>query len=136
MSLGDGGAHYGMICDASYTTFVLTYWGRDVNPESAMKLADAIKALSADPAAAIGLSDRGRLEVGMKADINIIDLDRLQLHRPTVAYDLPARGRRLSQRADGYVATIVSGEITYRDGVATGVLPGRLLRQGQERGAT
>ncbi|MDB5447555.1 MAG: amidohydrolase [Phenylobacterium sp.] len=131
IGLGDGGAHYGMICDASYPTFLLTHWVRDASPQRKIALPTAIKALTSDPAAAIGLTDRGTLAVGLRADVNVIDLERLRLHRPTAVYDLPANGRRLRQQADGYTASLVAGTITYRDGVATGALPGRLVRRGQ-----
>lgn len=131
LGLGDGGAHYGMICDASFTTYYLQNWVRDGRPGKTVKLGQAIRALSADPAATVGLADRGRLAPGYKADINIIDLARLRLHTPSVAYDLPANGKRLRQGADGYVATIKSGQITYRNANATSALPGRLVRGAQ-----
>lgn len=124
VGLGDGGAHYGMICDAAYTTYLLT--GR--LGDAGLDLPTAIKALTSLPAHSLGLDDRGILEVGYKADINVIDLDNLVLHRPRVKQDLPAGGKRLSQEAEGYVATIVSGVVTYRDGEATGELPGKLIR--------
>ena len=127
MGLGDGGAHYGVICDAGYPTFMLTYWGRD---KAGLKLpvAQIIKGLTCDTAEFIGLHDRGRIAPGYKADINIIDFDRLRLHAPRPVFDLPANGRRLVQDADGYAATIVSGEITYEDGKPTQALPGKLVR--------
>lgn len=128
VALADGGAHYGMICDASFPTFYLARWVRDAAPEQRIALEAAIAALTSVPADAVGLSDRGRLEPGAKADLNIIDLERLALHAPTIAHDLPAGGRRLRQAADGYSATIVSGVVTYRDGAATEALPGRLVR--------
>ena len=132
LALGDGGAHYSMICDAAYTTYFLTYWSRDAEEDRAFALPLAIRKLSHDPARAVGLNDRGLARVGYKADLNVIDMDRLHLHAPHATYDLPAGGRRLSQKADGYVATIVSGTITYRDGQATGALPGRLVRGQRE----
>jgi N-acyl-D-amino-acid deacylase len=128
LGLGDGGAHYSMICDAAYTTYFLTYWVRDAPAERQVCLPDAIRMLSSEPAAAVGLLDRGLVRPGYKADLNVIDLDRLHLHAPRASYDLPAGGRRLSQQADGYRATVVSGALTYRDGRATGALPGRLVR--------
>jgi len=128
VALADGGAHYGMICDASFPTFYLSRWARDAAADQRIALETAVAALSSVPADAVGLGDRGRLVAGAKADINIIDLDRLALHAPTVAHDLPAGGRRLRQLADGYVATIVSGVVTYRQGHATDALPGRLVR--------
>jgi len=87
-----------------------------------------IKSLTSQPAASVGLNDRGRLAVGYKADVNVLDLARLALHRPRVKADLPAGGKRLTQKSEGYVATIVSGVVTYREGEATGALPGRLVR--------
>jgi N-acyl-D-amino-acid deacylase len=130
VGLGDGGAHYGSICDASYTTFMLTYWTRDrAGPR--LSLAHAVRALSRAPAEAVGLEDRGLLRVGYKADVNVIDPDRLHLHAPVVCHDLPAGGRRLDQRATGYIATIVSGRTILRDDAPTGVLPGRVVRGAQ-----
>ena len=127
MALGDGGAHYGMICDASYTTHVLTYWTRDRTGERwSLPLGGA--AAHRAPARMIGLGDRGRLAPGYKADLNVIDLDNLRVAAPHPVHNLPAGGRRLEQKADGYRATVVSGEITYRDGEFTGALPGRLIR--------
>jgi N-acyl-D-amino-acid deacylase len=131
LGLGDGGAHYGMICDASFPTFYLQTWVRDACGARKTDLAGAIAALSSQPARAVGLNDRGQLSVGYRADINVIDLDRLRLHAPSVVYDLPAGGRRLSQGADGYAVTIKSGEVTYRDGQHTGALPGGLVRGAQ-----
>ncbi|MDB5540583.1 MAG: amidohydrolase, partial [Devosia sp.] len=128
LALGDGGAHYGMLCDASYPTYLLTRLVRDAPAEEALPLPQAIKALTRDPAETVGFLDRGLIRTGLKADLNVIDYDRLRLHQPTVARDLPSDGKRLSQKADGYMLTIVSGEITYREGVATGALPGRLIR--------
>jgi N-acyl-D-amino-acid deacylase len=127
LGLGDGGAHVGVICDASQPTFMLSYWGRDRDGER-LDLPFLIKSLTSANAEAVGLNDRGRIAVGYKADLNLIDFDRLRLHAPRALYDLPAGGRRLTQDADGYVATFVSGEVTYREGAATGVLPGRLVR--------
>jgi len=128
VGLADGGAHYGMICDASFPTFFLTRWARDAAPADRIDLPKAIAALTSEPAQLAGLLDRGRIAVGLKADLNLIDFDRLKVNVPTVAHDLPAGGRRLSQTAEGYVATIVSGEITYQNGQPTGALPGKLVR--------
>jgi N-acyl-D-amino-acid deacylase len=127
MALGDGGAHYGLICDASYTTHALTYWTRDRSGER-WPLAWAVQQLTDVPARAVGLGDRGRLATGYKADLNVIDLDRLRVAAPHPVHNLPGGGRRLEQKAEGYRATIVGGEITYRDGTFTGALPGRLVR--------
>ncbi|CAN5262056.1 amidohydrolase family protein [soil metagenome] len=131
VGLADGGAHYGLICDGSFPTYFLLRWSRDAATQERISLTDAIVALTSQTAQAVGLYDRGVLSVGMKADINVIDIDELTLHAPEVAYDLPTGGRRLHQRADGYVATFVSGRLTYAEGKATGELPGRLVRGGQ-----
>lgn len=128
LGLGDGGAHVGMICDGSFPTSMLTHWTRDRSRGDRLPLEWVIKAQTHDTAAAVGLNDRGLLKPGYKADINVIDHGKLTLHRPTVAYDLPAGGRRLVQHADGYEATIVSGQITYRNGKPTSALPGKLIR--------
>jgi N-acyl-D-aspartate/D-glutamate deacylase len=128
LGLGDGGAHYAMICDAPYPTYVLEYWVGHADPGKRLALPDAIRKLAADPARVVGLNDRGVLAPGMKADLNVIDLSRLHLHAPRMTRDLPAGGKRLTQKADGYVATVVSGQVTYREGEATGALPGRLVR--------
>ncbi len=130
VGLGDGGAHYGVICDASYPTFMLTYWTRDRDGER-LTLANAIRALAFEPAQTLGLKDRGLIAVGYKADLNVIDYDRLALHAPQIKFDLPAGGRRLDQGATGYDATIVSGRIIRRGDLATGVLPGKLVRGSQ-----
>jgi len=126
--LSDGGAHVGMICDGSFPTSNLTLMTRDRTRGEKIDLAIMIRMQTRDTAEAVGLYDRGRIAVGLRADLNVIDYDRLRLHAPQVAYDLPAGGRRLIQRADGYLATIVAGAITYRDGEPTGAMPGRLLR--------
>jgi N-acyl-D-aspartate/D-glutamate deacylase len=127
VGLGDGGAHYGIICDASYPTTMLAYWTRD-RPGEQLTIPAAVKALSADNADFLGLRDRGRLAVGTKADINVIDHGALRLHAPHVVHDLPGGGRRLSQQATGYRATLVSGVVTRRDGADTGARPGQLIR--------
>jgi len=127
MGLGDGGAHVGIISDASYTTYLLTHWGRD-RAHGRFDLGYLVKRQTSDTARAVGLMDRGILAPGMKADINVINFDRLRVNAPTMAFDLPAGGKRLLQGADGYVATIVSGNVTYRDGKETGALPGKLVR--------
>jgi len=127
LGLSDGGAHLGYLCDASLPTFMLTHWVRDRAQGGKLTLGEAVKALTVDTARVVGLLDRGRIAPGYKADINIIDWDRLTLKPPTVAYDLPSGGRRLTQDAAGYVATIVNGTAVYRDGQPTGQLPGRLV---------
>ena len=127
LGLGDGGAHYGMICDASFPTFLLAHWARD-RASGRMSVAEVVKELTSVPARVAGLADRGRIAVGYKADLNVIDHAGLRLHRPTITYDLPAGGRRLDQTADGYVVTIVSGEIIVENGQPTAARPGRLVR--------
>jgi N-acyl-D-amino-acid deacylase len=127
LGLGDGGAHYGMICDASFPTFLLAHWARD-RANGRMSMAEAIRELTSVPARVAGLADRGRIAVGYKADLNVIDHAALKLHRPVITYDLPAGGRRLDQTADGYVATIVSGEIIAENGKPTDARPGKLVR--------
>ena len=129
--LSDGGAHVGMICDGSFPTSNLTHWTRDRTRGPKLSLASMIRMQTRDTAQAVGLFDRGLIAPGYRADINIIDYDNLTLKAPSVAYDLPAGGRRLIQRAEGYVATLVAGQVTYRDGEPTGALPGRLLRGSQ-----
>lgn len=132
LGLGDGGAHSGLICDGGYPTFMLTYWTRDRTKGERIPLTEVVKWLSHDTAFAIGLRDRGVVAVGYKADLNVIDYEGLRLHPPCVTYDLPSGGRRLSQLAEGYVATILSGVVVYQNGEATGELPGRLVRGVQE----
>lgn len=125
MGLGDGGAHVGFILDAGFPTWLMSYWGRE---RGRFSMADSIRRLTSDTASAAGLSDRGVIAVGKKADLNVIDWDRLGFSDPYVAFDLPAGGKRLLQKTTGYDATIVSGQITYRDGAATGALPGAVVR--------
>ena len=125
--LGDGGAHYGAICDASYSTYLLTQFVKTDGPLR-LDLAEAVHMLSAKAARAVGLADRGTIAPGGRADLNVIDLDRLRLHLPEVVRDLPAGGRRLHQRASGYVATFVAGEAIRRDDASTGARPGKLVR--------
>ncbi|CAJ1509037.1 N-acyl-D-amino-acid deacylase family protein [[Mycobacterium] burgundiense] len=127
LGLGDGGAHYGMICDASFPTYMLTHWVRD-RAAARLSIADAVRELTSVPARVAGLRDRGRIAKGYKADLNVIDAERIRLHRPVVVHDLPAGGRRLDQTADGYVATIVAGEVIAENGVPTNARPGKLIR--------
>ena len=129
MGLGDGGAHVGTICDASFITSLLTHWGRDRTRGEGIDLPTLIKCQSLDTARAVDLTDRGTLESGMRADVNIIDFDNLNVRLPEIVNDLPAGGARLQQRADGYQMTLVKGEPTYIEGRATDALPGRLVRK-------
>jgi N-acyl-D-aspartate/D-glutamate deacylase len=127
MGLGDGGAHVGIISDASFATYLLTHWGRD-RGHGMFDVGYLVKRQTMDTARAVGLNDRGVIAVGLKGDLNIIDMDKLEVEAPSMAYDLPAGGKRLLQGAKGYDATIVSGEVIYRNGKATGALPGKLIR--------
>lgn len=127
LGLGDGGAHYGMICDASYSTYFLAHWARD-RKSGRFTVPAAVRELTSVPARVAGLGDRGRIAVGYKADLNVIDHAALRLHKPVISYDLPAGGRRLDQTADGYVATIVAGQVIAENGVPTGARPGKLVR--------
>ena len=126
-SLSDGGAHCGTICDAASPTFMLQHWVRD-RAGKRIALEHAIKRQCRDTAVLYGLHDRGLIQPGLLADINVIDMDRLKLGKPWLAFDLPANGKRLLQKADGYVATIKSGQITFREGVMQGPTPGIVLR--------
>jgi N-acyl-D-amino-acid deacylase len=128
LSLSDGGAHCGVICDAGMPTYLLTHWVRDRRRGPRIPLELAVKRQTKDTAELYGLRDRGVLAAGMKADINLIDLDNLQLHPPEMVFDLPAGGRRFVQRVDGYSYTIVSGEVTYERGEPTGAMPGKIVR--------
>ncbi len=129
--LSDGGAHVGMICDGSFPTSNLVHWTRDRTRGPKISLETMIARQTRDTAQAVGLLDRGLIAPGYRADLNVIDYTGLRLEAPRVAYDLPAGGRRLVQKAHGYVATIVAGVVTQRDGEPTGALPGRLVRGGQ-----
>jgi N-acyl-D-amino-acid deacylase len=131
ISLSDAGAHCGVLCDASMPTFMLSYFVRDRERGERLNIEWVVHLQTEKTARSVGLLDRGVLRPGMKADINIIDFDRLRLHAPEVIYDLPAGGRRVFQSAEGYVATIVSGELIYENGTPTGALPGKLVRGSQ-----
>jgi N-acyl-D-amino-acid deacylase len=130
--LSDGGAHCGVIADAGMPTFILTHWARDRVKGEQFPLEFLVRKLTSDTARAYGLNDRGRLEPGLLADLNVIDFKALRLFRPEAIYDLPAGGRRLVQRAEGYRYTIKSGQVTFEDGQHTGALPGGLVRGGRE----
>lgn len=130
VGLGDGGAHYGMICDASYTTFALTHWTRD-RSKGRFELEQMVRILSRDPAELVGLKDRGQVAPGYRANLNVIDYDALKVYPPEIVQDLPGGGQRLHQRAAGYVATIVGGAIIAQNGTPTTARPGQLLRGAQ-----
>ena len=128
MGLGDGGAHVGTVCDASMPTYLLTHWGRD--RKNGIPLERVVQMQCHDTARFIGLTDRGTLEIGKRADINIVDLAKLSLQRPRMQRDLPAGGKRLFQRATGYLATMVGGTIIAENGDLNGTRPGKLVRVG------
>jgi N-acyl-D-amino-acid deacylase len=128
MGLSDAGAHCGAICDGGMPTFMLTHWTRDRRRGERLALEHVIRRQTSETARAYGMRDRGTIAPGMKADVNVIDYGRLSLTEPEVAYDLPARGRRLIQKARGYVATICSGTVVVEDDVPTGAMPGKLVR--------
>ena len=130
--LSDGGAHCGVIADAGMPTFIMTHWGRDRTRGDLMSLEFIVESLTSKTAKAFGMFDRGEISEGKIADINIIDFDALQLHRPEAVFDLPAGGRRLVQRADGYDMTIKAGEVIFKAGEHTGALPGKLVRRSNE----
>ena len=136
ISLADTGAHCGVLSDASMPTYLMTYLVRDRERGKRFPLEQAVKMHTLDTARCVGLEDRGTLEVGMKADMNIIDFENLRLLAPQITYDLPAGGRRMFQSAEGYRYTIVSGEIVMRDGEATDARPGQLIRGAQSAPAS
>jgi N-acyl-D-aspartate/D-glutamate deacylase len=131
LGLGDGGAHVGYICDASYPTFLLTHWARDRVRGPKLSLEFLVHAQTQRNALGMGLRDRGAILPGLRADINLIDFEKLGLSAPEMTYDLPAGGRRLIQHPSGYMATLVNGEVVMQNSQATGVLPGRLVRGAQ-----
>ena len=130
--LSDGGAHCGVIADAGMPTFIMTHWGRDRTRGEKLSLEFIVKSLTSSTAEVFGMYDRGSLEIGKIADINIIDFNALRLHRPEAVFDLPAGGRRLVQRAEGYEITIKTGEVIFDNGIHTGALPGKLVRRSNE----
>ncbi len=130
-SLSDSGAHVGTVCDASFTTFMLTHWVRD-RPKDKLPLATVIEMLTGRNAKYVGLQDRGVIAVGKRADLNVIDPKRLDMGVPKLTRDLPAGGKRFVQRASGYVGTWVAGEAVQREGELTDALPGRLVRLGRD----
>ena len=128
LSLSDGGAHCGVICDASFPTYMVSYWARDRERGARVPLEQVVRMQTHDTAKLYGLNDRGVIAPGMKADVNVIDLAKLKILAPEMVFDLPAEGRRLVQRAEGYRATVVSGVVTFENGEATGAMPGKLVR--------
>ncbi len=128
LGLDDGGAHCATICDASIPSYVLTHWVRDRTRGPRLQLEDAVRRLTSQPAELYGFTDRGRIAPGLRADLNVLDLEALHLQAPVAVRDLPAGGTRILQAVDGYRATIVAGEVTRLNGTDTGARPGRLLR--------
>jgi N-acyl-D-aspartate/D-glutamate deacylase len=128
ISLSDTGAHCGVLCDASIPTQLLAYFTRDRVRGERLSVEEAVKMHTADTAGCMGFTDRGTLEPGRKADINIIDYDKLKLKAPKMVYDLPAGGKRVFQEAEGYRYTLVSGQVVMQDGMATDARPGKLIR--------
>jgi len=136
LGLSDGGAHCGAIVDASVPSFMLTHWGRDRSRGPGLPLEQLVKMQTSETADFFGLSDRGRLAPGLRADVNLIDFDALRLHKPELVHDMPANGRRFVQKVDGYRATICAGTPIFERGEHTGALPGKLVRDGQIGSAT
>jgi N-acyl-D-aspartate/D-glutamate deacylase len=126
--LGDGGAHCGIVCDASMTTYLLSHWVRDRSRGPRIALEHAVQRLTSGPAALYGLDDRGVLAPGYRADVNVIDFEHVDIDRPEMVYDLPAGAGRMVQHAQGYVETIVAGETVVAGGELTDARPGRLIR--------
>jgi N-acyl-D-aspartate/D-glutamate deacylase len=136
LGLGDGGAHCGILCDASLPTFMLTHWARDRQRGPRIEVETVVNLQTRRTAELYGFFDRGLLEPGYRADVNVIDFEHLALDAPEMRYDLPAGGRRLVQNGRGYVATVKSGAVVREHDQATGVRPGRLLRGPQPRPLT
>ena len=132
LGLSDGGAHCTSIVDAGVPTFMLMHWGRDRSRGPRLPLEHLVKRQTSETADFFGLSDRGRLAPGLRADINLIDFDRLQVQKPELVHDMPAGGRRFVQRVEGYETTLVAGEPIFQRGEYTGALPGRLVRAGRD----
>ena len=128
VGLSDGGAHCGLICDASFPTYLLTHWARDRTRGEKLPLELVVHKQTKATADVYGLGDRGVLQAGKRADVNVIDLEGLRLHVPEMIFDLPAGGRRLVQPVDGYRWTVQHGEVTFADGAPTGARPGRVVR--------
>src|SRR4030095_6840010 len=129
--LGDGGAHCGIVCDASMTTYMLAHWVRDRTRGPRLRIEHAVRRLTSDAAALYQLSDRGIVAPGYKADLNVIDLTSVRLARPELAHDLPTGARRMIQSDSGYIATLVAGEVVTANGDTTDARPGRVVRSGR-----
>ena len=128
LGLSDGGAHVASISDANFPTWMLMYWGRDRTRGPKIELPWLVRWMTGQTAGTVGLTDRGRIRAGLKADLNVIDHDKLTIGRPYITHDLPCGGKRMVQKAYGYTATILSGQVMARDGEITRALPGRLIR--------
>jgi N-acyl-D-aspartate/D-glutamate deacylase len=128
VGLSDGGAHCGLICDVSFPTSLLTHWVRDRSRGEKLSLEQAVHLQTGKTAKTYGFTDRGTIEVGKRADLNLVDLEGMRLYEPEMVFDLPAGGRRLVQKVDGYKTTLLAGQVTFEDGVPTGARPGRLVR--------
>jgi N-acyl-D-amino-acid deacylase len=135
LGLSDGGAHCTSIVDAGLPSFMLAHWGRDRSRGPRLPLEQLVKRQTSETAEFFGLVDRGRLAPGLRADVNLIDFDRLRLHKPELVHDMPAGGRRFVQRVDGYEATLVKGTPIFERGEPTGALPGKLVRAGRNGAA-
>ena len=135
LGLSDGGAHCTSIVDAGTPSFMLTHWGRDRARGPKLPLEMLVKRQTNDTASFFGLTDRGRIAPGLRADVNLIDFDALMLHKPELVHDMPAQGRRFIQRVEGYEATLVAGKPIFERGEHTGALPGKLIRAGRNEAA-
>jgi N-acyl-D-aspartate/D-glutamate deacylase len=132
LGLSDGGAHCTSIVDAGVPTYMLTHWGRDRSRGPKLPLEKLVKRQTSETADFFGLSDRGRLSPGLRADVNLIDFDAVRLHKPVLVHDMPANGRRFIQKVEGYRATLCAGTPIFENGQHTGALPGKLVRAGQD----
>jgi N-acyl-D-aspartate/D-glutamate deacylase len=132
LGLSDGGAHCTSIVDAGVPTYMLTHWGRDRSRRPKLPLEKLVKRQTSETADFFGLSDRGRLSPGLRADVNLIDFDAVRLHKPVLVHDMPANGRRFIQKVEGYRATLCAGTPIFENGQHTGALPGKLVRAGQD----
>jgi N-acyl-D-aspartate/D-glutamate deacylase len=130
LGLSDGGAHCTSIVDAGVPTYMLTHWARDRQRGPKLPLEKLVKRQTSETAEFFGMNDRGRLSPGLRADVNLIDFDRLQVHKPEIVHDMPANGRRFIQRVDGYRMTLCAGTQIFENGEHTGAMPGRLVRDG------
>jgi N-acyl-D-aspartate/D-glutamate deacylase len=131
LGLSDGGAHCTSIVDSGTPSFMLQHWARDRHRGPKLPLELMVKRQTSETADFFGLTDRGRLAPGQRADVNLIDFDALKVHKPELVHDMPANGRRFVQKVDGYQATLVAGQPIFERGEHTGALPGKLVRAGQ-----